>query len=251
MLPEVRQSIIIDMLNSNGSVKVAELSQKLQVTEKTIRDDLEKLDKRGILKKVHGGAVLGEEGFSMLPIFGRRQRQQEEKEQIAARALDLVEDGHTLLLDAGSTTYELAKLLKHLRLTVITNDTKIAAELAESSSIELCVLGGFRRKGTFTIADHSTVNMMKEYNTDIAFIGCTGIDLQRGLSLLNREETELKKQMLLSAKKKVLLADFTKFGRTALVSFAAVEDIDLLITDNKAPADILRSINAIGVKIVQ
>ncbi|SFM44923.1 transcriptional regulator, DeoR family [Paenibacillus sp. 1_12] len=251
MLSDVRHSKIVDFLNSDGSVKVTQLSKTLQVTEKTIREDLEKLEKKGILKKVHGGAILPEDTHSMLPIFKRRDREHSEKEHIALSAYQLIEDGQIVLLDAGSTTFELAKLLKHRTLTVITNDTEIAAELIESNTIDLCILGGFRRKGTFTIADQNTVNMMKDYNVDIAFIGCTGIDLQRGLSILNREETELKKQMILSSKKTVLLADHTKFERTALISFARVEDVNVLITDNKTPKTLLQKIQEMGIQIIQ
>jgi DeoR family fructose operon transcriptional repressor len=251
MLSDVRHSKIIDLLNSEGSVKVAQLSKTLRVTEKTIREDLEKLEKKGILKRVHGGAILAEEPSSMLPVFKRRDRQHLEKEQIALAAYPLIEDGQTVLLDAGSTTFELAKLLKHRKLTIITNDTQIAAELVQSNTIDLCILGGFRRKGTFTIVDQSTVAMMKDYNVDIAFIGCTGIDLERGLSILNREETALKKQMLLSSKKTVLLADHSKFERIALVSYARLEDIHVLITDVKTSKPILLKIKGMGIQVIQ
>jgi DeoR family fructose operon transcriptional repressor len=185
MLSEVRHSKIIELLNQDGSVKVSQLSLKLQVTEKTIRDDLEKLENKAILKRVHGGAILLENIDAMLPIYKRRVRQHDEKAKIAAEACKFIEDGKIVLFDAGSTTLELAQLIQNRALTVITNDTKIAAALVDSSEIELCMLGGYRRKGTYTIVGPSALEMLQDLNVDIAFIGCTGIDLQRGLSIFH------------------------------------------------------------------
>ncbi|TVY10923.1 DeoR/GlpR transcriptional regulator [Paenibacillus cremeus] len=232
-------------------MKVSEISKQLQVTEKTIREDLEKLESRGILKRVHGGAVVVEHDDSMLPILKRRVRQRQEKEVIAAEAYKLIEDGQIVLLDAGSTTLELAALLQHRTLTVVTNDTKIAALLAESNQIELCVLGGYRRKGTYTIIGPSAMQMMDELNIDIAFLGCTGVDLERGLSIFHREEAELKKRMMKASRTVALLADHSKFDRTALVSFAGLEEIDVLVTDEATSSTLLEQIGAMGVQVVR
>ncbi|WP_186445631.1 DeoR/GlpR family DNA-binding transcription regulator [Paenibacillus cremeus] len=251
MLPEIRHAKIIETLNNEGSVKVSEISKQLQVTEKTIREDLEKLESRGILKRVHGGAVVVEHDDSMLPILKRRVRQRQEKEVIAAEAYKLIEDGQIVLLDAGSTTLELAALLQHRTLTVVTNDTKIAALLAESNQIELCVLGGYRRKGTYTIIGPSAMQMMDELNIDIAFLGCTGVDLERGLSIFHREEAELKKRMMKASRTVALLADHSKFDRTALVSFAGLEEIDVLVTDEATSSTLLEQIGAMGVQVVR
>ncbi|CAG7643815.1 putative HTH-type transcriptional regulator YdjF [Paenibacillus solanacearum] len=251
MLPEIRHAKIIEALNETGSVKVSDISKSFQVTEKTIREDLEKLEQRGILKRVHGGAVLVEHDDSMLPILKRRVRQRPEKEQIAMEAARLIEDGQIVLLDAGSTTLELASLIKDRELTVVTNDTKIADMLAASHQIELCVLGGYRRKGTYTIIGPSAIQMMDELNVDIAFLGCTGIDLQRGLSIFHREEAELKKRMMKASRKVVLLADHSKFDRTALVSFAALEEIHMLITDADTSSAMAEQIEQRGIQVVR
>jgi len=250
MLSDVRHSKIVEFLNSNGSVKVSELSKFLQVSEKTIREDLEKLEEKGFLKRVHGGAVLNDHSESMLPIQKRRSRQFGEKEQIAAEAYKLIEDGQIVLLDAGSTTLELAKLIQHRTLTVITNDTNIAAVLSDSHDIELCILGGYRRKGTYTIIGPSALAMIQELNADIAFIGCSGIDSERGLSIFHREEAELKKRMLKASRKKVLLADHTKFGRTALISFAGVHEMDAVITNDRSDDSRLQTIADSGVAVI-
>ncbi|MZQ84158.1 DeoR family transcriptional regulator [Paenibacillus sp. 5J-6] len=249
MLSEVRHSKIIELLNQAGSIKVSELSKAYQVTEKTIREDLEKLEASGILKRVHGGAVLVESSNSMLPIHKRRVRQQAEKEQIAAEAYQWIEDGQIILLDGGSTTLELAKLIQYRSLTVITNDTKIAATLAESPHIELCILGGYRRKGTYTIIGPSAIQMVDELNVDIAFLGCTGIDLERGISVFHRDEAELKKRMIKASKKKILLTDHTKFDQTALISFASLKEIDLLITDAEADDTLIAKYSEQGLEV--
>lgn len=250
MLSDVRQSLIVEKLNTEGYVKVDELSKLFKITKKTVREDLEKLDHQGILKRVRGGAVLVDDPHSMLPIAKRRVRQYDEKEQIARAAYELIEDGQTVLLDGGSTTLELAKLLNHRQITVITNDTRIAATLEESHTIELCILGGYRRKGTSTIIGPNALDMLKELNVDIAFIGCTGVDLVRGLSILHQEEAELKKSMLAASSKKVVLADHSKFERSALWSFAKLSDMDILVTDEQTNADILQDIVQLGVTII-
>ncbi|MDF2958852.1 MAG: HTH-type transcriptional regulator [Paenibacillus sp.] len=250
MLSDVRHTKIVEFLNSSGSVKVSEISKFLQVSEKTIREDLEKLEGKGFLKRVHGGAVLVDHSESMLPIHKRRARQYNEKEQIAAEACKLVEDGQIILLDAGSTTLELAKLIQHRTLTVITNDTNIASALADSNDIELCILGGYRRKSTYTIIGPSALSMMSELNVDIAFLGCSGIDPERGLSIFHREEAELKKRMIKSSRRKILLADHTKFGRTALISFAGLHELDAVITDSKTEEARLQSITGLGVEVI-
>jgi DeoR family glycerol-3-phosphate regulon repressor len=250
MLSDVRHTKIIELLNLHGSVKVSELSKELQVTEKTIRDDLEKLEGQGLLRRVHGGAILLEGADAMLPIAPRRGRQHTEKERIAAEAAKLVQDGQIVLLDAGSTTLELARLLAPRQLTVITNDTKIAGELAESGSIELCVLGGYRRKGTYTIIGPSALEMMKGMNVDIAFLGCTGVDLQRGVSIFHQEEAELKKHIIRCAKTVVLLADHTKFDRAALIRYADIAELDAVITDEQTGEASIAGLTAAGVRVV-
>ncbi|MDD9267394.1 DeoR/GlpR family DNA-binding transcription regulator [Paenibacillus sp. GCM10023248] len=249
MLPEVRHSKMIELLNQTGSIKVSELSKAYQVTEKTIREDLEKLEASGILKRVHGGAVLVESSSSLLPIHKRRVRQQAEKEQIAASACRWIEDGQILLLDGGSTTLELAKLIVHRTLTVITNDTKIASVLADCQQIELCLLGGYRRKGTYTIIGPSAIQMVDELNVDIAFLGCTGIDAERGISVFHRDEAELKKRMIRASKKTILLTDHTKFDQTALVSFASLKEIDLLITDAQTDDEVVARYTERGLEV--
>jgi DeoR/GlpR family transcriptional regulator of sugar metabolism len=155
-----------------------------------------------------------------------------------------------VLLDAGSTTLELAKLLAQRQLTIIANDTKIAGELAESSDIELCVLGGYRRKGTYTIIGPNALEMMKGLNVDIAFLGCTGIDLERGVSIFHQEEAELKKQIIRSAKTVVLLADHTKFERTALIRYAGIAELDTVITDEQTGEASISGLTAAGVRVV-
>lgn len=185
MLADMRYTKIIELLNQNESVRVAELSQLLNVTEKTIREDLEKLDKKGILKRVHGGAILVEGNDAMLPITKRQTKQKKEKEEIAHLAFQYIEDGQTILLDGGSTTFELAKLLVNRNLTVITNDIKIAAVFADDDTVNLIILGGHKRKGSSAIVGVTAMEMVRNFNIDIAFIGTTGVDVKKGLSLFN------------------------------------------------------------------
>ncbi|MCT8137062.1 DeoR/GlpR transcriptional regulator [Anaerobacillus sp. CMMVII] len=251
MLTNVRQAKIIEILNLKGAIKVVELSEQLQVTEKTIREDLDKLDEDGIIQRVRGGAILPDKGNSMLPINRRQTSFTTEKEEIANKAFQLIEDGQTLLLDAGSTTLELAKLIINRQLTVITNDIKIMFALMDAPSINLIGLGGMQRKGTSTVIGMTAIQMIHDFNIDLTFIGATGVDIEKGLSIFSYDEVELKKAMIKSAKEVALLADNSKFNRSALVSFASLVDVDFLVTNSKTDDSVLTEIGDMGVKVLK
>jgi DeoR family glycerol-3-phosphate regulon repressor/DeoR family myo-inositol catabolism operon transcriptional repressor len=233
MLAANRHEEIIKLINKDRFVKVSQLSRLFDVSEETIRRDLDKLEKEGLLKKLHGGAVPIDINSidNIKPIMERITENIDEKAVIAKLALDFIEDGDTILLDSGSTTLQLAKILDNKKLTVITNDISIAYELSHKSGINLIVAGGSLRRESFSVIGSECEKFLNSYNVRKAFISASGVKLQQGLTTSNTGDAYIKKAMMNAADTVICTSDHTKFDRAALFSFASFDDIDILITD--------------------
>lgn len=236
MLAAERRKKIIDLVHQDKRVHVSDLSRMFEVTEETIRRDLEKLEKDGILSRTYGGAMLNRHTNEDLPFVTRGAINTDMKRHIALKALDLINDGDTLMVDPSSTSFEFLKLLetKH-NLTVITNSINILHEFA-SSGMNIISSGGSLRHRSLSLVGPVAHDTIERYNVDTAVISCKGIDLERGITDSNEPECELKKYMLRQAEKVVLLVDHTKFNKTAFTKLADLGRVDVLITDRK-PAD--------------
>ncbi|MHA6529101.1 DeoR/GlpR family DNA-binding transcription regulator [Paenibacillus sp. BAC0078] len=237
MLAAERRKKIIDLVHQDKRVLVSDLSRMFEVTEETIRRDLEKLEKDGILSRTYGGAMLNRHTNEDLPFVTRGAINTDMKRNIALKALNLINDGDTLMVDPSSTSFEFLKLLesKH-NLTVITNSINILHEFA-SSGMNIISSGGSLRHRSLSLVGPVAHDTIQRYNVDTAVISCKGIDLERGVTDSNEPECELKKYMLRQAEKVVLLVDHTKFDKTAFTKLADLGRVDVLITDRK-PADI-------------
>lgn len=245
-----RMEEIVRLLEQHGSVDVGALSERLGVTAKTIRQDLDKLEELGLLERVHGGAVLRRNGNGIYPIRQRKARELAEKERIAAAAYRYIEEGETIILDGGSTTLALAKLLGAKPLVVITNDMLIAAELMGKEEITLYVTGGrLRREGVFTLLGREAERIIRRYNAQKLFLGTSALDFKGGLMVLSEDEAEIKRAMIQSAQCIICLADYSKFHKSALVSFASLRDLDVLITDGRIPDEDRAAIRGQGLKL--
>lgn len=251
MLSNDRRRVILDLLNTKGSVTVAELGSRFDVSEMTIRRDLDDLERRGLLQRVHGGAVSAR-GRSFEPAFlSRSGLQQEEKRRIAQAAANLVQNGDSIALDVGTTTLEVARHLEGKRdLTVITNSFRVAEELAETQGLRLILTGGILRPGELSLVGSLAGETFQQFYVDKLFLGIGGIDLVAGLTEYSLEDAEVKKAMLRAAKEIIVVADSTKFGR---VTFAAVAPIDVascIITDDKAESSIVEALRATSIEVV-
>lgn len=233
MLSVERYEKILEDLNKYGVVKVVELSKKLSVTEKTIRGDLEALEQKGYLKRIHGGAIPAEEDGSLFPIKERQAKHSREKMAIAQVALKTIQPGETMLMDGGSTTLALAHLLGDFPATVITNDIKIAYSLLEKEKIQLLVLGGTKIGTSSSLIGSQATEMLENMRVNRLFLGTTAIDAKHGLSVFNSLHADWKKRAIQCADHVTLLADSTKFGKTALLQFASIDQIHDVITDEK------------------
>ncbi|MGE5606261.1 MAG: DeoR/GlpR family DNA-binding transcription regulator [Bacteroidota bacterium] len=250
MLTVKRWEEIIRILERDGSIDVNSLSDQLGVTAKTIRQDLAELEAKGLLERVHGGAVFKPNGSGVFPIRERRQHNLEEKERIAAAALRYIKNGDTIILDGGSTTLQLAKKLIDRRLVVITNDLIIAGEILTHESITLYLSGGkLRREGVYTLLGREAERTISTYNVNKLFLATSALDFKQGLTVLSEEEAEIKKTMLRAAKETICLADYSKFHKAALVSFAPLTAIDRLITDNRISDTDLKYLKGQGIEV--
>ena len=235
MYAEERQQAIADLLSLRGRLSVSELATEYAVTTETVRRDLSALERAGIVRRVHGGAVPAE-ALTVLEarVDDRDRARADEKERIGRAALDLLpRSGGSVLLDAGTTTARLAGVLpRDLQLTVVTNAVPIAARLAGMANIDLHLLPGRVRSTTQAAVGESTVEALRLLRTDVAFLGTNGLSLGHGFSTPDASEAAAKRAMVQSAHKVVVLVDSSKLGRENTVRFAEVGDVDVVVTDS-------------------
>jgi DeoR family fructose operon transcriptional repressor len=251
--PEERQHAIAALVADRGRVSVAAVAEQFGVTTETVRRDLALLERAGMLRRVHGGAVPA--GALTLVEHGLGERhgtRSEHKHKIAAAALDLLPgmDG-SLILDGGSTTAALAEILPaERRLYVATNSVPIATRLSALPAVALHVLGGRVRGITQTAVGDSTVRALADLRVDVLFLGTNGISTGHGFSTPDEAEAATKRAMVRAAQRVVVLADSSKLGREHLVRFAAVDDVDVLVTDTDADPQAVEELEAAGLEVV-
>ncbi len=254
MLAEERRAILLQKLQDNGYVQVAELAANLGVSVITIRRDLEHMEKEGRCIRTRGGAVCAPNSTTLeLPYDIKRRRYMDEKRRIAAAAAELIGEGETIILDAGSTTYELALLLLRRRaLTVVTNDLQIATKLASNPSITLVCTGGIARANVYTLQGPQVESFLRTLRVNKAFLGADAIHPDGIVANVNLEEVAVKQAIVRSGERVILLADSSKFAITGFVEVCDLSKIDMLITDSgvsQATLDMLKGW-PVAVKVV-
>ncbi|WP_422660251.1 DeoR/GlpR family DNA-binding transcription regulator [Paenibacillus sp. EC2-1] len=236
MNPIRRYENIMELLLTHKEVTVAELSSKLQVTGKTIREDLTKLEEQGLIVRIHGGAMLAQKDqFGILPSKEPLTIHADEKHQIAKMAIRHIQSGDIIALDGGSTTLEIARLLPNEPLTIVTNDVYIISELAPKNHIRLVVPGGYRVRNM--LAGPESAVYVKQLNIQKAFVSATGVHLEHGLSIYTGDLIDFKKALVSTSREVFAVAHHQKFGQTALRTFAAVNEITAIITDQDLPKE--------------
>jgi DeoR/GlpR family transcriptional regulator of sugar metabolism len=221
------------MIREDGHAKVADLSRIFKVTEVTIRQDLERLEQEGLIRREHGGAILNlqRDGIEELQLVN--QQNMEAKRVIAAEAVKLIHDGDVIILDSGSTTTEIAKLLKgYHNLQVITNALNIAMILGKESGISLNVTGGEFKSPTLSLTGEKAAQFFDGIHADKVFLATAGISLKAGLTYPSLSDLVVKKAMIDSADTVYLVADSSKIGKSSFASLGAVSMIDYIITDS-------------------
>ncbi|OCA86057.1 DeoR family transcriptional regulator [Bacillus sp. FJAT-27225] len=250
MNPEERKQKIVEILKKNKSVKILNLSKALKVTRETIRKDLYELQKEGLIKKIHGGAVLDQPNQES-DYERRKTKEEAAKRAIAREAVKHIEDGDIIYLDYGTTTYMLAEeLINRKNITVVTNTIPIVNLLLRNDSINLIILGGVVRKNEDSLYGPFASNNIKNIYVDIGFFGCGGIDCFSGITNHHFAETEISKEMMTHCQNRIVLADHSKFGTTAFNKTANFSDVDIIITDKKISEEIQSEISKQDVEIV-
>jgi len=251
MFPEERHSIIINTLNQQGRCLVADLAKKMEVSEVTVRQDLDALEREGLVRRTHGGAILPSKMGFERPFQIEETSFKNQKERIAQAAAKLVSPGDTLILDVGTTVSELARnLLSHHQLTVFTNALNIANTLEANPSITTIVTGGTLRAKQHSLVNPYATLILEKLRVDTAFIGVGGIEATYGITNVNIAEAEIKSLFIKAAQRRVVLADSSKIGNIGLVKIADIEQIDLLITNKQAAAEEIASLRQKGLEVV-
>jgi DeoR family transcriptional regulator of aga operon len=234
---EQRHAAILQRLREAGSASVEELCAELGVSVHTIRRDLEDLHLRGVLRRVHGGAAQLEP-FFYEPFRADRSFQEQiesyvdEKRRIAKAAAEMVNEGDVVAMTAGTTTTETIRCLPMNRgLTVVTNTVNVAMELCKRKDIEVFVTGGNLRGTWFSLVGPTAIESISKVFIDTLFLGVNGIDASRGLTCINHDEAEINKVMVHQARRKIVVADSSKFGEVAKWLIAPIAAVDVIVTD--------------------
>ncbi len=236
-----RRRIIADLVTQHGRAEVTELSALLGVSRMTVRRDLNTLTSSGAIERAWGGAVVQNIMLSTETPYALKRRENEEvKRRIGQQAARLVGDGDVVILDAGSTTFHVATQLRGKRdVTVVTNDLKIAVELASFHSLTVITAGGVLQHDSFTQLSPQTEEFFRGIHVNWAFLGADAVDLNHGVSTRTLQAVAVKQAMIEAATEAILLVDHSKFDRHAFVRFCRIDDLTALITDRATPDDTL------------
>jgi DeoR family L-fucose operon activator len=251
MLVAERLQKIVDLVNERKSIRVSELSEWCEVTEETIRRDLDKLEAEGKLARTHGGAVSLMETQSETPYYEREIMNNEQKRRIAEEAVKLIHPKERILLDASSTAWYMARLIPDIPLTVLTNSIKVAIELSGKERIQVISTGGILSAGSLSYVGPLAERSLEQYHVDRLFLSCKGAHLERGLSESNELQALIKQRMIAAADEVVLLADYSKFGTQAFTHVAGWSRVNRLITDERTASADIAQIRERGIDVVQ
>ncbi len=249
-LPAKRQTELVELLQVRGQMLVADIAEYFQVSEDTVRRDLDSLAERGALTRTHGGAV----AMTALvhrdsPFFQRLNSHTAEKQRIAKAAVALIGDGETLLINGGSTTRFFAAELTQPNLTIVTNNLAIPGALSSALGAEIYLLGGqFRAGPQVTIGPVAPAGI--HVAVDTAIIGIGGLTAREGLSTTILEEASMIAAMIAAARRTIVLADSSKLGKHSFAQIGPLTSIELLVTDAEPPRELLTALEDARVQIV-
>ncbi|MEG0385480.1 MAG: DeoR/GlpR family DNA-binding transcription regulator [Solibacillus sp.] len=231
MLPVERRKKIMDLLNKREVLKIDELLDELDISTVTLRRDINILAEQGLIIKIYGGIQGLKTNLINSPSDGRIVQNIEEKEQIAIKCCELIEDYDCIYLDGGSTAFQIAKHIKHFKnLTVVTNSIPIINELIDSQ-VDLIILGGKMSLKKRSIAAYDYLFNFSGLNIFKAFISASGITIEKGISDYNLDEVNTRKKIIDISKEVYIIADNTKFGKDVAVGIAPLEKVDYIVTD--------------------
>ena len=243
MLDIERRAQIMEILKENNSMSVVRLSKQLYTSEATIRRDLTKLENEGLVKRTYGGVVLIEGLKTEIPLSMREREQQESKNLIGKVAASLVRDGSIIILDSSSTT---SNMVRHLagknNLSILTNGAKTAVMLGEGCHANIYCTGGKLRRNSLSFIGEEARAFIARYHVDTMFFSCRGLVFEDGLFDSSTEEAELRRAMIKSAKKRVLLCDSTKIGKHSFQRICNIQEINTIITNAQINTETIQAL---------
>jgi DeoR family transcriptional regulator of aga operon len=250
MLSEERRREILELLLTEGRVLVRDLSKRFHTSLITIRKDLESLHHQGQLERTHGGALPVRTGALNDRTLQEKERlHRHEKLRIASAAVRMIRQGQVIILDSGTTTTAIARACRHFRsLTIITNATNIAAELA-GTSVEVILTGGVLRKNSFSLVGPLAEESLRKLNADLLFLAVDGFDVRYGLTTPNLLEARVNRAMAEAARRTVVVCDSSKFGRRSLSLIMPTSSVHETITDRKIPKHDLKALRDAEVEV--
>ena len=250
LFAEERKKKIVDYVNERIRVTVPELCKVFGVSGATMRNDLRDLDESGLITRTHGGAIRKSRTGYELVIDSRSGKNTDAKKMIAAAALELINDGDTIILDTGTTVRELASLLgQRKNLTVVTNDIRVAADLETLPSCEVLIIGGLLRKGFHCTIGYGMFSSIDNLSVDKAFLGANSFSARKGASTPDLSQADIKSRMIEIATRVVLLCDQSKLETDSFINFASPSQIDLLITDG-LPENLRRGYEEMDIDVI-
>jgi len=251
MLPIERLEIIKQIALREKKLYVSKLSEKFNITEETIRRDLEKLEQQGIVTRSYGGAILNTEKTNEdIPFFNRSKTNIKEKIYITGKALQFIKEDSTIMADCSSTVFEILKSIKTRGdVSVITNSVEVLSELNQSE-LNIISTGGCINQRSLSFQGPITLSTIKKYSVDIAFVSCKGMDIKKGILDSNEAEAEIKRAMIKQANTVIMLIDHNKYDKTSFVKLIDFEDIDYIITDKKPREEWLELFQLYKLKII-
>lgn len=246
-----RHKFILDKLNEEGFVGVAELSKEMDVTMVTVRKDLKLLEDKGLLYRSHGSATPLSPYVNDRPVHEKKLVQVDEKEKIAALAVQLIQEDEAIIIGSGTTVMALAKAIpRNMKLTVLTGAMNVTMALTDNQNIEVVQLGGVVRKSSSSVVGHFAEDMLVNFACSKLFLGVDGISPEFGLTTSNMMEAHLNSRMIKAVQKTIILADSSKFRRKGFGKICEIDDIDTIITDAGIPESYKAELEERGIEVL-
>lgn len=250
MLTEERRIAIVEKAKKDGRVDVVSAAQEFSVAVETIRRDLDVLQRRGLMRRVHGGAIALDRFSREYSVAERRTLNYDSKRKIAEIASHYIPDSGSIFLDAGTTTECLAPFLRDKKnLTVITNSLTLATQIGDSTT-HVILLSGRIRPVTLSAVGELALSAMENFHADIAFLGTNGVDTEIGFTTPDPDEAAMKRKMIANSRETIMIADGSKFGKTCASRFARIADVDRLVTDLAVDQELIYTVEKEGVEVV-
>lgn len=245
-----RKQKILELLEENGSVTVTELSKQFDISEVTVRTYLTDLESKGLLSRVHGGAISSYKPYYSMNLNQRLNTNQTEKKKIAEKIAQMIDDRDTVMLNSGTTTLLVFRSLPtNYNLNIVTNSVAIALEAADIPNFNVCLIGGYiNAKYQFTYGDDAT-EQLKKYHADKLILSVDGIDAQNGFSTYYDKESAVDRTMIEQSEVCIIAADTTKFERTAFAKISPLDVADIIVTNDKLSEGIYTKLNKLNINV--